>query len=147
MMNKQSITPQTILWADDDVDDLLFVRHVVEAAKGQLRLEEVGNGKEVMDYLKAIPCPSEFPCLVVLDINMPLLNGKETLTQIKKEEKYKDLLVAVFTTSSSAEDRAICQQYNVPMITKPLTYREFADAVTGLLQLCSFDDLPPQSLS
>ena len=126
-----------ILWADDDPDDMSVVRGIVEAQSNNCNIREVGNGLEVFDYLNTITSQSQFPCLVVLDINMPLLNGTETVVRIKAEKKYKDLPVAVFTTSDSDKDRSFCKRHGVLMITKPSTYRAFVEAVRQLLSLCS----------
>ena len=73
----------TILWADDDVDDLLLFREVLEELTQSFDVVEAANGKEALAYLQKAKAASLLPCLIILDINMPVLNGKETLVAIK----------------------------------------------------------------
>lgn len=127
----------TILWADDDADDLFIVREVMENLQENHRVTEVSNGREVLDYLNAIKSPSDLPCLVILDINMPVLNGKETLAIIKSEERFNAVTVAVFTTSSSEKDRQFCERFGARMFTKPHSFAGFQKLVSELLSLCT----------
>lgn len=125
-----------ILWADDDLDDLMLMRQVLEDIGETYLITEVNNGREAMDYLKASKEANNLPCLVILDINMPVMNGKETLTQIKKEEGLKDIPVVFFTTSNSELDKLFCRRMGVEMITKPPKYSYLKDAVVRLLNYC-----------
>jgi CheY-like chemotaxis protein len=134
----------TILWADDDLDDRHVICDIVETLRGDYQVKEVQNGCEVLTYLHSIEDPADLPCLVVLDINMPRLTGTETLSHIKKDEKYKGLTVVVFTTSSSERDRCICRRYGVPMVTKPSSYNGFKTAVMELLRLCNIREASMQ---
>lgn len=126
----------TIVWADDDPDDLSIVREIIDSTDNLHQLKEAANGRQVIEYLHSVPCPLQLPCLVVLDINMPLLNGKETLTIIRSEERYKDITVVVFSTSSSEKDRLFCEKFGVRMYTKPSSYQAYQQVVAELLLLC-----------
>ena len=75
-----------ILWADDDADDLFIVREVMESYDGY-HVVEMSNGRQVLDYLDTIKSSALLPTLIILDINMPVLNGKETLAMIKGDER------------------------------------------------------------
>jgi len=136
MKTKPLHKQHTILWADDDADDLYFVKEVMEVLDDKHRVIEASNGRQALDYLSSIDCPSQLPCLVVLDINMPVLDGKETLAIIKSEEKYSTITVVVFTTSSSEKDRLFCERFGVEMYSKPHTYSGFEEMVSNLLQQC-----------
>lgn len=129
----------TILWADDDPDDRHVICDIVASISDQYRVKEAENGCEVLRYLQAIADPAQLPCLVVLDINMPKLSGIQTLARIRAEEKYKDLTIAVFTTSGSERDRRLCEGYGVPMLTKPSSYAGFEQAIGELLRMCDID--------
>lgn len=137
-MKTNPLQYHTILWADDDPDDLSFVREVLEETDHLHHLREAANGRQVIDYLQSVPCPTQLPCLVVLDINMPLLNGKDTLAIIKSEERYNNVIVVVFTTSNSEIDRTYCEGFGVPMYTKPLSYAGYQTIVAELLKQCPF---------
>ena len=134
IMTMKPANYHTILWADDDADDLFIVREVMDNFPDTFKITEVNNGRQVLDYLNSIKCPSELPCLVILDINMPVLNGKETLAIIKSEERFNSITVAVFTTSSSEKDRQFCERFGARMFTKPHSFQKL---VGELLSLCT----------
>lgn len=131
-MNKRHI-----LWADDDMDDLMLMRHVLQDIGQQYDITEVNNGKEAMDYLQASKQKKDLPCLIILDMNMPVLNGKETLSLIKNDEELKDIPVVFFTTSNSELDKMYCKRFEVEMITKPPQYSNLKEAVKKLLDYCN----------
>ena len=126
----------TILWADDDVDDLQMMREILTKNNKDFTLIEVGNGKEALDYLETSP-ESDLPCLIILDINMPVLDGKETLSLIKRNDKLKSIPVVVFTTSASELDRHYCKRLDTEMITNPPSYSRLASVVVRLLDYCN----------
>lgn len=126
----------TILWADDDIDDLQMMREILVKNNRNCEIVEVRNGKEALNYLEEAKEKSTLPCLIILDINMPVLDGKEALAQIKKTEAYTDIPVVVFTTSASELDKMFCQRMGSEMITKPPTYASFESAVIRMLDSC-----------
>lgn len=127
----------TILWADDDADDLQMMRELLIKTKKAYTIEEVHNGKEALEFLKTAKRQSQLPCLIILDINMPILDGKETLSIIKNSSDYSDIPVVVFTTSESEIDRMFCRKFGTEMITKPPTFKTLGDALEKLLKYCA----------
>ncbi|MGZ5287293.1 MAG: response regulator [Flavisolibacter sp.] len=125
----------TILWADDDADDLHMMRDILKKNNKQFELIEVQNGKEAIDYLHKQP-QENLPCLIILDINMPVLDGKKALSIIKQSETLQSIPTVVFTTSNSELDRMYCQKFNTEMITKPPDYKSLQSAVLRLLDFC-----------
>lgn len=130
------IVKQTILWADDDYDDLQMMQEILSKKKGNFEIVEVHNGKEALDYLEKAKERADLPCLIILDINMPVLDGKETLSILKKTDGYKDIPVVVFTTSESEIDRMYCKRFNTEMVTKPPTFKTLGSALDKLLKFC-----------
>ena len=126
----------TILWADDDADDLQMMREILIRNHKDYSIVEVPNGKKALEFLKQSKKNTRFPCLIILDINMPVLDGKETLSIIKKTEEYKSIPVVVFTTSSSELDKLYCRKLGADMITKPPTYSSLEATVIKLLDFC-----------
>ena len=124
---------QHILWADDDTDDLMLMRNVLQDIGQTYDITEVGNGREALDYLETAKQKDALPSLIILDMNMPVLNGKEALTVIKKDEALKDIPLVFFTTSSSELDKMYCRRVGVEMITKPPQYGSLREAVRKLL--------------
>lgn len=131
-----STVKHTILWADDDYDDLQMMQEILFKKKENFEIVEVHNGKEALDYLKAAKERSAIPCLIILDINMPILDGKETLSIIKTTDEYKHIPVVVFTTSESEIDRLFCKKFNTEMISKPPTFKTLSAALDKLLKFC-----------
>src|SRR6476620_5845596 len=129
-MNKQYI-----LWADDDVDDLMFMRQVLKDIGNEYYIREVNNGSEALNYLEKSKASAGLPALIVLDMNMPVMNGKEALVHIKKDETLKKIPVVFFTTSNSELDKLYCSKYGVDMITKPPRYSKLKETVKNLLEV------------
>ena len=125
-----------ILWADDDIDDLMLMRHVLKDLGNDYNITEVNNGQEALEYLAKAKKNNELPCLIILDMNMPVLDGKETLTRLKKDDAFKEIPVVFFTTSNSHLDKIYCKHNGVEMITKPPQYANLKEAVQRLLRYC-----------
>ena len=126
----------TILCVDDDADDLQLLHETLKDLHEDFVAVEARNGRQALDFLQQSKKTGDLPCLIILDINMPVLNGKETLSVIKKDEALKSIPVVVFTTSGSESDKRFCDLHGVEMITKPPNINSFKDAVQKLLSLC-----------
>lgn len=124
----------TILWADDDYDDLQIMQEILAKKKEDFEIVEVHNGRDALAYLQQQTANP--PCLIILDINMPVLDGKETLSILKGTEEYKNIPVVVFTTSDSELDKLYCKKYNTEMVTKPPTFKTLGAALDKLLGFC-----------
>jgi len=91
-----------ILLADDDEDDRLFFKDAFEEVKVQTKVEFVFDGLQLMEHL--MDQDTKLPDILFLDLNMPKKTGKECLIEIKKTEHLKDIIIAIYSTSSSDED-------------------------------------------
>jgi CheY-like chemotaxis protein len=123
----------TILWADDDADDLQMMREILTKNNRDYSIIEVGNGKEALSYLEKAQSIDQLPALIILDINMPVLDGKETLAIIKNSEEYSSIPVVIFTTSESELDKMYCKRFNTEMVTKPPSFRTLEKTIVRLL--------------
>jgi len=121
----------TILWADDDADDLQMMREILQKNNKDFEIIEVGNGREA---LKVLHDSEDLPGLIILDINMPVLDGKETLSIIKSDPRYATVPIVVFTTSASELDKMFCKKMGTEMITKPPHFQSLENAVMRLLR-------------
>lgn len=90
-----------ILLADDDGDDRLFFQDAFGELKIKTTVQTVMDGVELMEYLNNA---DQLPHILFLDLNMPRKSGMECLKEIRKIERYKDLAVAIYSTSSTEED-------------------------------------------
>ena len=121
-----------VLYADDDIDDKTWVNEACKAAHSPLALEFVSNGREVLRYLDG-KTSHELPSLIVLDLNMPELDGRQTLKALKENSSYQNIPVAVVTTSSSRIDRDVCKRLGAALfLTKPDSYAQWQDVVRKL---------------
>lgn len=91
-----------ILLADDDEDDRLFFKDAFEEIKIQTNVDFVHDGMQLMDHLNNTD--NKLPDILFLDLNMPKKTGKECLIEIKKSDRLKDIIIAIYSTSSSEED-------------------------------------------
>ena len=91
-----------ITLADDDEDDRLFFIDAFEELRINTIVNTVNNGRELLNYLNHPE--TILPNIIFLDLNMPILNGIECLKEIKLNAKFKDIVVAIYSTSSSDQD-------------------------------------------
>lgn len=126
-----------VLCVDDDIDDRLIICEAIKDADPSLMVVEAKNGIEAHQFLKEAKITGRFPCLVLLDINMPLMDGKETLKEIKKDEMLKSLPVVFFTTSSNPRDQSFSTEYGVEFITKPTNYDSIVATIKDILSRCN----------
>ena len=126
-----------VLCVDDDADDQMIVLDTIKEIDKTIEVQTALNGKEALEILKKAKDAEGLPCLIIMDINMPLMDGKQTLVQIKKDGDLDDVPVVMFTTSSSQLDVAFCEQYGVSFITKPINMHDFHTTVQRLLSFCT----------
>lgn len=91
-----------VVLADDDEDDRLFFKDAFEELKMQTKVDIYKNGVELM---RALNCAdSVLPNILFLDLNMPMKSGLECLKEIKSNPRFKDISIAIYSTSASEED-------------------------------------------
>jgi CheY-like chemotaxis protein len=124
-----------VIYADDDADDRDLIKDAFSVYDETIELIIFENGLKVINYLNTLPRSSNTPCLIILDINMPVMTGKEVLRQMRNALRLKDIPVILFTTSSLQSDIEYASMYDAAMVTKPTSYikikeiaRQFADA-------------------
>jgi two-component system response regulator len=123
---------KTILYADDDLDDKAWVSEACKALNSSLDVQFLGNGKDVFRYLERLD-PQSLPTLIVLDLNMPEMDGRQTLKALKENPHYKEIPVVIVTTSSNKLDRDICNRLGATkFLTKPDSHREWQNVVREL---------------
>jgi len=115
----------SILISDDDEDDPLMLRDALREAQLERDLRFVVDGVELMDYLnrRGAYADAPRPGLILLDLNMPRMDGREALAAIKGDPSLRKIPVVVLTTSKDATD--VDRAYDLGVnsfITKPVTY-------------------------
>jgi CheY-like chemotaxis protein len=127
----------TIFYAEDDLDDLFIVKQAFQSYDGSVKIIHANNGLEALEILQNLGEQGTLPCLILLDINMPGMDGRETLIRIKQDDRLKDIPAAMFTTSSSSLDKEFAAKWNTRFFTKPLVYSEMEKMVDTFVAICS----------
>ncbi|GAC1463101.1 MAG: response regulator [Isosphaeraceae bacterium] len=130
----------TILMADDDADDRMMAKEALDESLLANEIRFVEDGVELLAYLRrqgkyAAPDAAPRPGLVLLDLNMPRMDGREALRQIKADPELRRIPVVVMTTSSSEED--IYRTYDLGVssyIAKPVSFEGLVDVMRCLGQ-------------
>ena len=129
------MTEIQILLVEDNEGDILLTLEAFKEMKVKSNVAVVKDGVEAIEFLKKQGqyADSTIPHLILLDINMPKLNGIEVLDFIKKEVKLKKIPVIMLTTSSSEADIAECYEKSANcFITKPLDFGKFLAVVQAI---------------
>ncbi len=123
-----------ILYAEDDVDDRLIFENSFSQNSAEVDIHIFNDGLELLHYLKAESYLQ--PSLIVLDINMPRLGGKDALRILRDMPSFSKVPVVLLTTSSSPVDRFFAQHFNAAFITKPMDEMEMQKIRLELLKFC-----------
>ena len=137
-MPYSKVKPITILMADDDEDDRLLTQDALAESRVLNELHFVEDGVELLEYLERKgkfedKNSSPRPGLILLDLNMPRMDGREALETIKSNPNLKGIPVVILTTSKQEED--MVKGYNLgaaSYITKPVTFDGFVDLMKTL---------------
>lgn len=129
-----SDTIYNVILADDDEDDRMLFSEALEEISLKTKLSLFKHGQELLDYL--FQPNLELPNLIFLDINMPILNGIQCLTEIRSNPKLKDISIAMYSTSSSEKD--IEESFNKGAniyINKPSCFNKLCEIVEKTLEI------------
>lgn len=136
-MTKHTGRDMVILMADDDDDDYLLTKKALEGTSLLGGLVRVRDGAELFEYLTATGehegKKTTRPDVILLDLNMPRMDGREALRALKANDELRDIPVVVFTTSKAEEDIIRSYQLGVnSFITKPVTFEGLTDVMKTL---------------
>ncbi|RYY65168.1 MAG: response regulator [Chitinophagaceae bacterium] len=123
-----------VVWADDDDDDLKMFNEAAEEINHELKITGVHNGRELLNYLHQAAQHNKLPSMIIMDMNMPLMSGREALIAIKNDQVLQSIPVVVFTTSNSPVDTHFCTKFHVMMFTKPWLFSAVKDIVREILK-------------
>lgn len=134
-MSKQQRHSVTILIADDDKEDRMLAEDALRESRLVNDIRFVENGEELLDYLRhsgryKAPELAPRPGLILLDLNMPRMDGREALRVIKADPDLRRIPVIVLTTSQAEED--IYRTYDLGVnsfITKPVTFTSLVETM------------------
>ncbi len=130
-----------VLLVEDDQVDAMTVQRSFRDLKVTNKLVIKVDGREAWEYLQEEGC--EKPCVVLLDLNMPRMNGIEFLKLVKADDKLKKIPVIVLTTSVAERD--VTESFNLGVagyIVKPVDYKKFVEAIKAIEIYWTLSQLP-----
>ena len=135
---KNSGRPVTIVYADDDADDRLLTREAMKASRLANEMFFVEDGEELLDFLNhrgkyADRVAAPLPSIILLDLNMPRMDGREALMRMKADPRLRRIPVVVLTTSDAETD--ILRSYDIganSYIVKPVTFEALVEVMRDL---------------
>lgn len=139
--DNMKVESKFILLVEDDQVDAMTVRRALKELRVTNRLEHVENGEEALAFLR-VPGRAR-PCIVLLDLNMPIMNGIEFLQVAKADPALKRIPVIVLTTSE--EQRDVVESFDLGVagyMRKPVDYREFVETVRSIDTYWTLSELP-----
>jgi CheY-like chemotaxis protein len=127
-----------ILCVDDDADDRFFLSQAIDDLNAEVVVVEAQNGLEALDYLNDVKNSGKpLPCLIILDINMPYLDGKQTFQRIRADSFFSKIPVVVFTNSGNPNDKTLFKSFGVDLFVKPDNISYMNEIAHNLLSYCS----------
>ena len=133
--------PYTVLMVDDDAEDCLLVRDALQEIGLPHDLRFVRDGEELFDYLcrrgeHENPLQAPHPDLILLDLKMPKMDGREVLRALKSDRQFRRIPVVALTTSMARDDVEFSYDMGVnSYVTKPVTFHALVDIMKVL---CSY---------
>nr|WP_321413571.1 response regulator [uncultured Allomuricauda sp.] len=128
-----------ILFIEDDVIETMKFQRTISKLETKHTLIEAKNGEEALAYLES---GKSLPDIILLDLNMPRMNGIEFLGILKKHDKIKYLPTIVLTTSENRDDLLECYKIGIAgYIIKPLKYEEYEAKLKTVLEYWNINEL------
>ena len=122
-----------ILLIEDNEGDILLTREAFEESKIVNSITAIRDGSQAIRFFENLTNKEDIPHLVLLDINLPKVNGHEVLIYIKNHAKYKSIPVIVLTTSASKKEILECYKNHVNCyIVKPIDLSDFIKAISKI---------------
>lgn len=135
------MTCKAVLLVEDDVVDAMTVRRALADLRVTNRLVHRENGEEALDYLRGPG--KDRPCIILLDLNMPIMSGIEFLRIIKADHHLKRIPVIVLTTSE--EQRDVIGSFDLGVagyMRKPVDYQQFVETMRAIDLYWTLSEVP-----
>lgn len=131
-MTELTLKPATVLLVEDNQDDIELTLEALQDSKVRMEIDTVSDGMSAMAYLRREGqyAGKPRPDLVLLDLNLPLMDGREVLKEIREDRELTDIPVVVLTTSDDEGD--ILKAYKLHAncyITKPVDFARFTEII------------------
>ena len=135
------ITNKPILLVEDDRVDIMTVMRALKEIRVTNPVVNMENGEDALSYLQ--DSGSEKPCIILLDLNMPIMNGIDFLQVIKRDSVLKRIPVVVLTTSEEQQDKVNSFDLGVAgYMAKPVDYRQFVEVMRSIDTYWTISEMP-----
>jgi chemotaxis family two-component system response regulator Rcp1 len=127
--------PTSVLLVEDSGGDVRLMREALKEANAQILLNVVSDGVEAMEFLRleGMYANAPRPDLILLDLNLPKIDGRRVLGLIKGDESLKTIPTLILTTSQSEADITMCYQLQANcFLNKPVQLAEFYSLVSSI---------------
>ncbi|RYY95346.1 MAG: response regulator [Chitinophagaceae bacterium] len=137
----QSLPPKSLfLYADDDLDDRQLMADILADYAPVIELITFPNGTRLLEYILALQPLQPQPALIILDQNMPILDGLSTLRRLRALPMFEEVPMVLFSTSTQPHEAAKAGHLGAGFVTKPLNSYQVQLVLDQLLEYCA-DDL------
>ena len=136
-MTKSIIPKNVVFYADDDPDDLQLVQDSFAQYARNVEVITATDGSQALSYLDSLSDLDPTPCLIILDVNMPVFDGKQVLARLRQMDRFQQVPVVLFTTSSQPVDQSFASRYNAGFITKPLSMHQMELITDQFIDHCT----------
>jgi CheY-like chemotaxis protein len=134
------VSNRPILLVEDDQVDVMTIRRALREIHVTNPVVTAENGEDALRYLRG---DDERPCIILLDLNMPIMNGIEFLQHAKRDETLRSIPVIVLTTSEEQEDKVSSFDLGVAgYMAKPVDYRRFVDIIRSIDMYWTLSEMP-----
>lgn len=131
--------PLNILLIEDDTIEVMKFKRAVTGYNSNYNIQEANNGEEALELLKV---KDKLPDIILLDLNMPKINGIEFLKILKADSRLRYIPTIILTTSNNQRDLLECFKIGVAgYVLKPLKYEEYLSKVNVILDYWSINQL------
>ena len=135
------VTNKSILLVEDDRVDMMMVIRATRAVHVTNRVVHLENGEDALNYLRDED--NEKPCIILLDLNMPIMNGIEFLRAVKNDEQLRQVPVVVLTTSDEQQDKLNSFNFGVAgYMAKPVDYWQFVEVMRSIDTYWTISEMP-----
>ena len=133
----KSLPARFILCGEDDKDDEDLLLEIFTSVDDSYTLYFVNNGRRLVSALDQLP-DDKLPCLLILDYNMPELNGAEILKELKKNKRYQSIPKIIWSTSDAPVYKKMCLELGASdYLVKPSKINALQDMIKHMLSYCS----------
>jgi CheY-like chemotaxis protein len=125
---------KTFLYIDDDADDLLIFSESLESLYPGVTVLKAQSGEEGVELLSKLEEDSKpLPQLIILDMNIPKMDGRQTLQTIRNNKSWEKIPVVIFTTTTNNADIEFCKKFGADCVTKPMDYNSLTHTMQRLV--------------